>query len=100
MCSSDLLGHRKPHWLPIVEQKGTLTDITQVNNTLGVGICEGIARLWHVGKDSKLELFTETSEIIELTGDIPSVLLRDSRIRPNDTIRPINSNYLVTAPSI
>lgn len=94
------VNHRGPKWIPTVSKGEITTDVLSTQETIGIGICDGVARMWHVGEPTKLELRTENSEVIELTGDFPSNLLRDHRIRIGDSIRPINTNYLVTAPSI
>ena len=94
------VNHRQPRWIPTVSKGEIATDVLSAAQTVGIGICDGVARMWHVGAPTKLELRTENSEVIELTGDVPRNLLRDHRIRIGDTIRPLNTNYLVTAPSI
>ena len=94
------INHRKPKWIPTVLKDDIATEVIQSDATVGIGICDGLARMWHVGQSTKLELRTETAEVIELIGDVPSNLLKDHRIRIGDTIRPLNTNYLVTAPSI
>ncbi|MEN9742193.1 MAG: hypothetical protein RIR66_1149 [Actinomycetota bacterium] len=93
------INNRGPKWIPTVSKDEIASDVLSTDQTVGIGICDGIARMWHVGKPTKLELRTENSEVIELAGDVPSNLLRDHRIRIGDTIRPLNTNYLVTAPS-
>jgi hypothetical protein len=94
------INHRGPKWIPTVSKGDLATDVLSTEQSVGIGICDGVARMWHVGQPTKLELRTENSEVIELTGDVPSNLLRDHRIRIGDTIRPLSTNYLVTAPSI
>lgn len=94
------INHREPKWIPTVIKGEITSDVLSTDQTVGIGICDGVARMWHVGEPMKLELRTENSEVIELTGDLPNNLLRDHRIRIGDTIRPLSTNYLVTAPSI
>ena len=93
------INHREPKWIPTVSKGEITTDALSIEETVGIGICDGIARMWHVGLPTKLELRTENSEVIELTGDVPNNLLHDHRVRIGDTIRPLSTNYLVTAPS-
>lgn len=96
----DWLTSRTANWLPIVIQNDIGQSIELIDQTVGIGIGPGVARLWHLGKTKQLELRTESAEIISLTGDKPSNLLFDHRIRTGDTIRPANTNYLVTTPSM
>lgn len=96
----DWLKTRTAKWLPTVSQNEIGQSIELIEQTVGIGIGPGVARLWHLGKTKNLELRTESAEVIALTGEVPSYLLTDKRIRTGDTIRPANTNFLVTAPSL
>lgn len=91
----------KPIWLPTVSIQQETQNISDSERTLGIGIAAGIARLWNVGADKNLEICTLTNEVINLEhARCESNLLFDERIAVDDTIRPINTSYLVAAPRI
>lgn len=91
----------KPIWLPTVSIQQETQNISDSERTLGIGIATGIARLWNVGADKNLEIRTLTNEVINLEhARCESNLLFDERIAVDDTIRPINTSYLVAAPRI
>ena len=89
-----------PLWIPDVFEDGQGKDLTDCHDTLGIGIALGIARMWPSANDEALEILTKDNERIGIEVDSKFPILFDSRIRPDDVIRPKHSNYLITRPRI
>lgn len=97
---SQWLDQLMPIWKPDVFESGMGKELEQCTDTLGIGVGLGIARIWPKLKQEKLVLVSPELEESAIDEPVEFGLLLDSRIRPGDTIRPKQSNYLLAAPSI
>lgn len=94
------LNSRNSIWHPVASFDQTTISINESDKPLGIGIGNGIARMWPSDSSCEMELKTQTAETVLLSKSSQEILLFDSRIRLGDTIRPVGSTYLVVAPSI
>ncbi len=89
-----------PRWIPDVFEAGVGKYISDCQDTVGIGIGLGVARLWQNNSVEKLVLINESDEEIDLDVPTGNVIYLDSRIRRDDIIRPKHSNYLVRSPRL
>lgn len=97
------LSLRKPIWIPNVTIATETYSVSDLTSPLGIGIANGVARIWNQKQDSELEVSSsddhgnETIKTISAKAKLN--LIFDSTIKVGDTIRPCGSEYLVSAPS-
>lgn len=103
--SADVLGDwfasLQPQWLPIVAKGDVTSTVNQTDFPVGIGIANGVARIWNTPAREQMELHTESNETLQLTSDeVSSHLFLDHRVCEKDIIRPLHSNVLIVAPRI
>jgi len=92
-------GHLTPRWVPVVTTEDQATSIDLVEECSGVGIGDGIARIWGpISKDSAYEVF-EDSVATPIAIQIQSSgCLLASGIHPGATVRAEGSSIAVLVP--
>jgi len=93
------LNNIQPRWAPAVTSGETTSDVNDCVELLGIGITQGVARIWNHSSEVEVELHTSEKERIFLGFVSTPNLIMDGRIRIGDTVRPINTRFLVSAPS-
>jgi len=93
------LNSIRSRWIPAVTFNDSTSDIVDFAELLGIGIAKGVARVWNHSKEIEVELHTSENEIISLGATQQANLIYDKRIRLGDTVRPVSTRFLVSAPS-
>jgi hypothetical protein len=98
---SKWLSGIKPTWLPTITDGDETRSVAHVTDPVGIGVVNGIARLWNYGAPTDLEISSKNNEQVQIGSQATSkFVLFDNRIQVEDTLRPINTSYLVTSPRI
>ena len=98
---SKWLSGIKPTWLPTITDGDETCSVAHITEPVGIGVVNGIARLWNYSAATDLEISSKNNEQVQIGSQATSkFVLFDSRIQVEDTIRPINTSYLVTSPRI
>jgi hypothetical protein len=91
----------KPTWLPTITDGDETRSVANITEPVGIGVVNGIARLWNNSGATNLEISSKNNERVQIGSQATNTsVLFDSRIQVEDTIRPIYTSYLVTSPRI
>lgn len=98
------LRRRRPIWQPTVHDSDNAISIMETDQPLGVGIANGVARIWNYAASQELEVLdvaglNANQKAVRIKPKSESILIFEPRIKTASTIRPVGSDFLVTAPS-